>query len=146
PGVKKIWPVVQYDVPTRPGLFALDSQPAIPQFAHNLTGVFDLQQKFPEMIGKDILVGVVDSGIDWKHPAFAVPGQKCETFKGPGCRVVKGWDFTGDDSVSGKFQPDADPMDCNGHGTHVAGIIGGNDNKIRGVAPGVLFGAYRVFG
>lgn len=35
--------------------------------------------------------------------------------------------------------------DCNGHGTHVAGITGAN-GTIRGVAPEVTLGAYRVFG
>jgi minor extracellular serine protease Vpr len=42
--------------------------------------------------------------------------------------------------------PDANPDDCNGHGTHVAGIVGANGGGIKGVAPGVSFGAYRVFG
>ncbi|ORZ35588.1 peptidase S8/S53 domain-containing protein, partial [Catenaria anguillulae PL171] len=43
-------------------------------------------------------------------------------------------------------QPDNDPLDCGGHGTHVAGIIGGFDDKVKGVAPEAVFGAYRVFG
>ncbi|KPC75354.1 peptidase S8, partial [Thermoactinomyces vulgaris] len=41
--------------------------------------------------------------------------------------------------------PDADPADCGGHGTHVAGIVGA-DGKVTGVAPDVEFGAYKVFG
>ncbi|ORX55057.1 subtilisin-like protein [Hesseltinella vesiculosa] len=44
---------------------------------------------------------------------------------------------------------DNDPRDaCNGHGTHVAGIVGANDveKKFTGVAPDAIFGAYRIFG
>lgn len=52
-------------------------------------------------------------------------------------------------------------MDCNGHGTHVAGIIAGSAGfaadgsplssdpaafRYQGVAPGVTLGAYKVFG
>lgn len=41
--------------------------------------------------------------------------------------------------------PDPDPDDCAGHGTHVAGIAGAS-GTIKGVAPNVIFGAYKVFG
>jgi Subtilase family len=42
--------------------------------------------------------------------------------------------------------PDDDPRDtCDGHGTHVAGIVGAK-GKVTGVAPGITFGAYRVLG
>ncbi|MFZ5826591.1 MAG: S8 family serine peptidase [Bacillota bacterium] len=45
--------------------------------------------------------------------------------------------------------PDADPMDINGHGTHVAGIIGAladGPDGVTGVAPGVNFAALKIFG
>lgn len=47
--------------------------------------------------------------------------------------------------------PDADPMDCAGHGTHVAGIVAaqagpGNSFDFTGAAPDATLGAYRVFG
>ncbi|KAI9595022.1 peptidase S8/S53 domain-containing protein [Syncephalis fuscata] len=107
---------------------------------HEETGVKELheQQKYN---GNGIKVGVVDSGIDYTHPALG----GCF---GPGCRVAYGYDFVGDNFTGiGTQKPDEDPRDtCNGHGTHVAGIIGGNDTKVTGVAPAAILGAYRVFG
>jgi subtilisin family serine protease len=66
---------------------------------------------------------------------------------------VTGWDFVGDafnaDPASASYNPvampDPFPDDCNGHGTHVSGIVGAS-GEVVGVAPGVTFGAYRVFG
>jgi len=79
--------------------------------------------------GEGVLVGVIDTGIDFNHPALG-GGY------GPGYRVTGGYDF---------FNDDSDPLDDNGHGTHVAGIIGanGNSNQI-GVAPDVKFLAVKV--
>jgi subtilisin family serine protease len=42
--------------------------------------------------------------------------------------------------------PDSDPLDCNGHGTHVSGIISANAPTFTGVAPNATLGMYRVFG
>jgi hypothetical protein len=36
-------------------------------------------------------------------------------------------------------------MDCNGHGTHVAGIIGADDKYVQGVAPKATLRPYKVF-
>lgn len=70
-------------------------------------------------------------GLDYTHPSLG----GCF---GSQCRVAFGYDFVGDD-YTGDNQPipDGDPMDCNGHGTHVAGIIGANDKEFQftGVAP-----------
>ncbi|KAI9216954.1 peptidase S8/S53 domain-containing protein, partial [Blastocladiella britannica] len=152
--VKRITPVTIYDLPEPLAGAAASTLPdaPFPQYAHQLTGVDKVRAQSPELTGANVLVGIVDSGIDWKHPAFAIPGQECTEFKGPGCRVQFGRDFVGDayDSAGKKGSatptPDADPMDCGGHGTHCAGIVGGNDPKVQGVAPGATFGAYRVFG
>lgn len=67
---------------------------------------------------------------------------------GPNCRVAYGHDFVGD-AYTGDNEaiPDGDPRDtCNGHGTHVTGIIGAQDAQFTGIAPQVTFGAYRIFG
>ena len=69
--------------------------------------------------------------------------------------MAYGWDLVGDEYNSGGAgtalipKPDADPDDCEGHGTHVAGITGAkaaNSGGVTGVAPEMTLGAYRVFG
>ena len=80
--------------------------------------------------GKDVVVGVVDSGIDATHPAFAG-------------RIHSIWDQT----ISGVGWADTNygtvlsgptlvvSSDTHGHGTHVAGIAAGDDGAFGGVAP-----------
>jgi len=42
---------------------------------------------------------------------------------------------------------DADPLDLeNGHGTHVSGILAGNHDWFKGVAPDATIYAYKVLG
>ncbi|KAI9595238.1 peptidase S8/S53 domain-containing protein [Syncephalis fuscata] len=104
-----------------------------------MTGV-DVMHKKYKTYGKGVKVGVIDSGIDYMHPALG----GCF---GPDCRVAYGWDFVGDkhDGTANSIVQDADPRDtCLGHGTHVAGIIGARDEVLIGVTPEVTFGAYRV--
>lgn len=100
--------------------------------------------------GKGVKVGVIDSGIDYNHPDFGGSGVNDETKDFPGARVQYGYDLVGNDYDSGNPEhdvpkPDMFPDDCGDHGSHVAGIIGAND-KVKGVAPEVTFGSYRVFG
>jgi minor extracellular serine protease Vpr len=105
-----------------------------------MTGA-DIAQNSLGLTGEGIKVGIIDTGVDYHHPDLG----GCF---GPGCRVVTGYDFVGDDfGSSGNVEPkpDNDPDDCGGHGTHVAGIVGAN-GKVKGVAPSVTFGAYKVFG
>ncbi|KAI8803221.1 peptidase S8/S53 domain-containing protein [Cladochytrium replicatum] len=108
--------------------------------SHRLTGVFKVRDQLG-LTGKGVKVGFVDSGVDWRHPALG----GCTSF--PCARVAYGYDFVGDDGDAGISDPD--PLDkCGGHGTHVAGIIGANSTSgkiFTGVAPDVVFGAYRIF-
>jgi minor extracellular serine protease Vpr len=131
PGVKAVWPVVNMQLPTQETP-KLDLANAISQ-----TGV-DIAQNDLGLTGQGIRVGILDSGMDRQHPAFQG-------------RVVAGYDFVGDnwdpnDPANSELQPDADWDDCGGHGTHVAGIVGGKDSVITGVAPKVEFGAYKIGG
>jgi subtilisin family serine protease len=95
--------------------------------------------------GTGIKVGVIDTGIDYNNPDLGGGSSF------PTTRVAYGYDFVGN-AYNGDNTaiPDADPDDCAGHGTHVAGIIGasgsGDGDSTTGVAPGVTFGAYRIFG
>ncbi|KAF9876801.1 hypothetical protein CkaCkLH20_05647 [Colletotrichum karsti] len=94
--------------------------------------------------GKGIKVAIVDTGVDYRHPALGGGF-------GEGFPVGYGWDLTGDDygERSEAPTPDADPIDtCQGHGTHVAGIIMAQENELgfTGAAPDVTLGAYKVSG
>jgi len=81
-----------------------------------------------------IIVGVIDTGIDYNHPDLAaniwrntreVAGNGVDD-DGNGYRDdTQGWDFANNDN---------NPMDDNGHGTHVAGTIGAVGNNGVGVA------------
>jgi minor extracellular serine protease Vpr len=138
-GINAVYRVETYTLPPvqteQPELFT----------ALAMTGA-DIAQNELGYTGKGVKVAVMDTGIDYDHPDLG----GCF---GPGCRVTTGWDFVGDafnaDPTSPSFNPvpvpDNDPDDCNGHGTHVAGIVGAS-GLVTGVAPEVEFGAYRVFG
>jgi len=71
--------------------------------------------------GAGVTAFVVDTGLRFSHSEFSG-------------RARSGWDFIDDD---------ADASDCAGHGTHVAGTIGG---ETYGVAKDVEFVSLRVWG
>lgn len=77
--------------------------------------------------GQGVTIAIIDTGIDYRHPDLG----GCF---GPGCKVIGGFDF-----VNG----DEDPLDDNGHGTHVAGIAAANGG-VRGVAPDAHLVAYKA--
>lgn len=95
------------------------------------------------LTGESVSIGIIDTGIDYLHKDFGGPGfgyasndttiisDVVAGFTFPSARIVGGYDFAGDKyGLTGAAdpipQPDPDPMDCWGHGTHVAGIAGGS--------------------
>ena len=138
--VKTVYPVVSVAMPeTQPG----DNPDLATAIAMTQA---DIAQNTLGLTGAGVRVAIMDTGIDVDHPDLG----GCF---GPGCRVEIGYDFVGNaynnDSTSPGYNPvptpDNYPDDCAGHGSHVAGIVGAN-GTVKGVAPGVTFGAYRVFG
>lgn len=107
--------------------------------AHNNTNVARVQAD--GYLGNGVVIGFVDTGIDYTHPALGGGF-------GPGYKVVGGYDLVGDAYVAGSTDPvpDDDPMDCLGHGTHTAGIAASLDSLIPGVAPDAQLRSYKVFG
>jgi minor extracellular serine protease Vpr len=137
--------------------------------------------------GKGVKVAIIDTGIDYTHADFGGPGTVTAwlaakatstapadpSLFGSGAPKVKGgFDFVGDaynaNNPASVPMPDTNPLDCNGHGTHTAGTLGGfgvlSDgttftgaynaatisshtwNVGPGVAPGADIYEYRVFG
>ncbi|WP_426561571.1 S8 family serine peptidase [Angustibacter sp. McL0619] len=129
--------------------------------------------------GQDVRVGIIDTGIDYTHADFGGPGTvqafadagASSTFT-PTAKVAGGYDFAGDlydpaDPAHATAVPDHNPLDCNGHGSHVAGTTAGLGVSADGstysgsyshdldpagfrigpgVAPGAALYALKVFG
>lgn len=135
-----------------PGVVRIDRVTRVERVAGSavpVTGAPELWSRATPLLGDGVRVGMIDSGIDYTHADFGGPGTPAayqandraviEPGSFPTARVIGGYDFVGDDYDAGNPNtqtpvPDPDPLDCaqgetnpsaGGHGTHVAGIAGG---------------------
>jgi subtilisin family serine protease len=140
-------------------------------------------------LGANSTVAIIDTGVDYTHADFggvgtvanydaakAHFGQPVSPDEFPGPKVIGGWDLVGDDynptdptdpAYNPVPAPDPYPLDCNGHGSHVAGTVAGLGEDANGttypgpydtstpfstmligpgMAPAAKLYAYRVFG
>ena len=112
-------------------LYELAAEPNDPlfseQYAHALTGASAAWEV--ERGNGEIIIGVIDSGIDPNHEDLVgniLPGTdfvsrpQLETWQ-----LIEGEDY---------FSPDNDPTDFGGHGTHVSGVIAARNDNNRGLS------------
>ena len=139
-------------------------------------------------LGQNSTIGIIDTGVDYTHANFGGPGtvaayntalahdgHNADPALFPNAKVIGGYDLAGDsynaDSTDPNYQPvphpDRNPLDCEGHGSHVAGTAagygvtsGGNTytgpydtstpfSSLRigpGMAPSARLYAFKVFG
>ncbi|KAL8294686.1 hypothetical protein RB597_007713 [Gaeumannomyces tritici] len=139
--VVRAWHATRIELPpVVEGRSFSDDAAAPDYFIHDMTGVDRLHKQ--GIFGKGAKVAVVDTGVDYNH-------RNLGGCFGEGCKVARGYDFVGDNTnwpFPGNAKiPDADPMDQQGHGTHVAGIIAGKSDNLQGVAPEATLHAYKIF-
>ncbi|MBE5887642.1 MAG: peptidase S8 [Lachnospiraceae bacterium] len=123
--------------------------------------ITSLQTRESSLTGRGVLVGIIDSGIDYTHPDFQNPNGTT--------RILSLWDQTIPSNTVAGSPPPRYPFgtlftsetinraleatnpqerfaicpsqDLSGHGTHVAGIAAGNGSASNGIYRGVAYEA-----
>jgi len=124
----------------------------------------------PETGGEDVIVGVLDTGINWDHPSFEDPGQSGTGWNHVNpygtqlglcsdpevlCndKLIGVYDFVEDDPDTEWVEENTKGKDPHGHGSHTSSTAAGNrisfnfrglPTSISGVAPNANIVSYRV--
>jgi thermitase len=127
PAVEHVQPNYIYRarrVPNDPRYGELWGYRNVGQTVNGVSGTFgadmNMQRAWDFVIDcRSVVVAVVDSGVNYQHEDLA------PNMWNGGPQIPRhGWDFIDDDN---------DPMDLEGHGTHVAGILGAAGNNSLGI-------------
>ncbi len=148
--------ITRYGYRAIPGLYSLADTTAVNEIgATRLKGIPTLGLR-----GNNVIIGFIDTGIDYRHPAFR--------FSNGESRIIGIWDQTIqsgnmpsgidygseytkemiDEALRSQNPLEIVPsMDTNGHGTFLAGVAAGgedSENDFTGVAPGAQIAVVKL--
>ncbi|MBA3249304.1 MAG: S8 family serine peptidase [Geodermatophilaceae bacterium] len=157
PGVLSVKPVAEYETHDDPS-----ESGSLAQAAQYVEAESVWADGFS---GDGVSIAVLDSGVDYTHRNLGGPGSVllynqcyrnnarppgglCGNYFGPDApKVIGGYDFVGEEwPLVEDLSPDPNPIDFDGHGTHVADAAAGNsaDDAHRGIAYGADVYAVKV--
>ncbi|MDP1695709.1 MAG: S8 family serine peptidase [archaeon] len=110
-------------------IFLEDSVPLI-----NATPTYPLQIEGINLTGSGETICILDTGVNYNHSDLG--GCYGNNDANSGCKVIGGYDYVNNDN---------NPLDDNGHGTHVSGIAAAK-GVINGVAPDAKIVMVKVCG
>ncbi|MEW6058384.1 MAG: S8 family serine peptidase [Bdellovibrionota bacterium] len=117
PGIKKIYynGEITYDKPVNARRVRVPKTEEIPYDIIDM-GLDKLMTDAPDLTGKGVVLGSLDTGVDGKHPALQG-------------KIIRFY--------NGKTRKVGEPIDTDSHGTHTVGTMVGGDrsNLIMGMAP-----------